>query len=192
MKKIYILLGHPDKETFSGALADVYEKGAKGKGHEVRRANIGDLEFDPILHKGYKEIQELEPDLVRVQEDISWADHIVIVYPNWWITMPAILKGLFDRMFLPGFAFRFNKETKKIDRLLRGKSARVIIVSGTYRPFVIRMKFGNYSNEISRGILGFGGVAPVRITTFGPSEHCSDGTRKKWIQKVSDLGERGI
>jgi NAD(P)H dehydrogenase (quinone) len=88
-KKVFILLGQEDKETLCGMLADAYEQGAKAAGHEVRRANIGDLHFDPILHKGYKVIQELEPDLKRVQEDITWSEHFVLIYPTWWSMMPA-------------------------------------------------------------------------------------------------------
>ena len=192
MRKIFILLGHSDKDTYSGALADSYEKGAIEAGHEIRRTNLGDITFDPVLHKGYKEIQTLEPDLIAVQENIKWANHFVIVYPNWWNTMPALLKGMFDRMFLPNFAFHIDKKTKKIDKLLAGRSARVIIVSGTYHPFYIRFKFGDFTNEIKRGILKFSGFSPVRVTTFGPIEHCSDAKREKGRKYVYNLGKRGI
>jgi len=191
-KKIYILLGHPDCDTLSGYLADSYGKGAREAGHEVRRTNICDVKFDPILHYGYKKIQELEPDLVKVQKDFKWADHVVILYPNWWCTMPAILKGLFDRMFLPGFAFRFSKEKPgEWTPLLTGKTAHVIVTAGM-SPLKVRFKFGDFTNELSRGILGFAGFDPVQITTFGPSERASEKKKESWLKKVENFGKRAI
>ena len=105
--KIFILLGHTDPATLSGAFADSYEKAAREAGHDIRRQNIGEMRFDPILHAGYKAIQELEPDLKAFQDNVRWAEHLVIVYPTWWSSMPALLKGLFDRAWLPHFAFIF-------------------------------------------------------------------------------------
>lgn len=190
MKKILVLLGNPDNDSFSGKLASTYAESARESGHSVEVINIGDLHFDPILHKGYKEIQELEPDLLMVQERVNWADHLVFVYPNWWCTMPALLKGLFDRMWLPGFAFNFDKVEKKLIKRLKGKTARVIIVAGTHSPFATWWKYGDYTNEIAHGILGFAGVK-AKVSAFGPSEKVSEKILEGWVKKVEKLGTKG-
>lgn len=188
-KKILVLLGNPDTKSYSGSIADAYETGAKEAGHEVERVNISDMHFDPILHQGYKEIQELEPDLKRMQDLWRWADHIVIIYPNWWVTMPAALKGMFDRMYLPGFAFNFDKATKKVIQRLKGKSARVIVIAGTHSPFMTWLKYGDFTNEIVHGILGFAGVK-AKATVFGPSDKVGDKRRAEWIASVYALGKQ--
>lgn len=190
MKKILIFLGNPDTSSYSGRLADSYEGAAKHSGFETRRLNIGDMQFDPVLHQGYKEIQQLEPDLRYFQESVQWADHIVFVYPNWWCSMPAKMKGLFDRSWLPGFAFNFDKETKKLIKRLTGKTARVIIVAGSHSPFMTWWKFGDYTNEISHGILGFAGIR-TKVTAFGPTEKVSALTLDRWAEELARLGSRG-
>ncbi len=190
MKKILILLGNPDAESFSGELATVYEDAARGAGHEVMRVNIGDMTFDPILHKGYRAIQELEPDLLDMQDKWRWADHIVISYPNWWCTMPAILKGMFDRMYLPGFAFNFEKPSGKLIQRLKGKTARVIVTAGNHSPFMTWLKFGDCTNEIVHGILGFAGIK-ARVSTFGPCDHATDVHKTKWKKQIATLGKCG-
>ena len=188
-KKIVLILGHPDADTYSGNMADHYQVGAEDSGHEVRRLNIGDMQFDPVLHKGYKEIQHLEPDLQYAQESVRWADHVVVVYPNWWCAMPAKLKGMFDRMWLPGFAFNFNKETKQIDKHLKGKTGRVIILSGSHSPLSAWWHFGDYSNEIQYGIMEFAGIR-TNVSSFGPTERVDDERRGKWLKEVEDLGKK--
>lgn len=191
MKKILVFLGHPTKDSYTGKLADSYESGAREAGFDVLRINIGELTFDPILHFGYKEIQQLEPDLKMVQEKINWADHVVFIYPNWWITMPAIMKGMFDRMWLPGFAFNFDKQTRKLIQRLNGKTGRVIIVAGTHSPFKTWWKFGDFTNEISHGILGFAGIT-TKVSAFGPSEKVTPDVLERWAGKVKKLGKLGI
>ena len=195
-KKIVILLGHPDtEEILSKDLADAYEKEALVAGCEIQRFNLAEMQFDPVLHKGYKVIQELEPDLRKLQEAIRWCDHFVLVYPTWWASMPALLKGLFDRMWLPAFAFHMRKKkdgTQALGwkKLLKGKTARVIVLSGS-RPILIYLFFGDYTNEICRGILGFAGMR-VRLTRVGPTQDCTENMRTHWCQKIGRLGKRGI
>lgn len=188
-KKILVLLGHPNSDTFSGAIARTYAAAAAEADHDVVQVNLGEIGFDPILHKGYKEIQELEPDLVQLQNQFKEADHIVIVYPNWWCTMPALLKGLFDRFWLPGFAFNFDKETRKQIKLLKGKTARVIIMSGTHSPFRTWWKFGDFTNEIQYGILEFAGIK-TKVSAYGPCEQASDACKERWLAEIALLGKR--
>lgn len=190
-KKILIICGHPDHNSYTGAVLDTYEESAIKAGHEVVRCNLGELHFDPILHHGYKEVQPLEPDLETVQRAIIECDHLVIGYPNWWCTMPAILKGLFDRIWLPGFAFNFDHENMKIVRLLGGRTARVYVLSGTNSPLKNWWQYGDFTNEIEYGILGFAGFK-TKLTVFGPTEHTSDNQREQWLKKVAKDGEAGV
>lgn len=188
-KKILVFLGHSDRETTCGAFADAYEQGARESGYEVRRVNIGDLSFDPILHKGYKVIQELEPDLLKLQDDFRWADHIALFYPNWWGTMPAILKGLFDRFYIPGFAFKFYKDKLGWQKLLKGRTGRVFINMDS-SPMLSRIFFGDNSNEIRSAILGFAGIK-THVTKVGPLKNISLAKKEAWKKKIYEMGKRG-
>jgi len=194
-KKIVLLLGHPNPgPTLSGEMALLYETAAKAAGHEVRRFNVGEMKFDPILHLGYKAIQPLEPDLIALQEAIKWCDHFVIIYPNWWCTMPALLKGMFDRMWLPAFAFsmRKNKQGRLTigwKKLLKGKTARVFVLSGSH-PLLLWLFFGDYTNEIKKGILWFAGFK-VKLSLMGPSDQAPEWLKNDWRRKAARLGKWG-
>lgn len=188
MKKVFILLGHPDKDTLNGTLACEYERGATDAGHDVRRQNLGDMKFDPVLHFGYKVEQELEPDLLAFQENVRWCNHFVVIYPSWWSTMPALLKGLIDRVWLPGFAFKFTHEFwwKK---LLKGKSASMIITSDTI-PFIQRLIFGDTTNELKKGVLWFAGFSPICVHKFGYIKHTGLWRRNYIKNRVYKLGRK--
>lgn len=191
-KKIFVLLGHPDSDTLNGALFDAYIKGAKKGKHSVRSARIGDLKFDPMLHKGYKEIQKLEPDLLRVQRDIQWADHVVCIFPTWWTTVPALLKGLVDRIFLPGFGFKFHKNGMGWDKLLTGRSGRIITTM--MAPYAVhRLMYGSPGiRTMKDGTFGFCGIKPTRVTVVDRvSDKKSEAFYKKWLDKIESLGMKG-
>ncbi|MDY0103006.1 MAG: NAD(P)H-dependent oxidoreductase [Lentimicrobium sp.] len=190
MRKILIVLGHPVKDTFSGLLYNSYRDGAISAGAEVKDLVIRDLNFELNFSAGYRGNQELEPDLVQAQQLILWADHIVIIFPNWWSTFPALLKGFIDRTFLPGFAFKYRKGSLLWDKLLTGRSARLIITMDAppWYYWLVYRRPG--TNAMKRGILEFCGIRPVRVTTIGSLKVSSDQKRQKWLEKVYRLGTK--
>lgn len=188
-KKVLIILGHPNKETFCGSLAAAYKSGALSAGAEVKEICISDLEFDPILHRGYKEIQELEPDLLKSQELIKWAEHLVFIYPTWWATMPALLKGFLDRVFLPGFAFKYRENSAFWDKYLTGKSARLITTmdAPAWYNFLV---YGNAGQKaMKRGTLQFCGIKPVKVTTIGGVKAMKKEQLTGWLAKAEEFGK---
>lgn len=187
-KRILVILGHSSEDSFCGALAQSYAKGAEASGNEVRSISLGKLRFDPILHDGYAKIQELEPDLVVAQEVIAWAQHIVFVYPIWWGSIPALLKGFFDRIFLPGFAFKLRKGSLMVDGLLAGRSAHLLVTMDTppwYFRWIYRMP-GH--NQMKRTILEFCGIKPVIVTNFGPVKDSKPKARERWLSQAFAYG----
>ncbi|MEX1026396.1 MAG: NAD(P)H-dependent oxidoreductase [Candidatus Paceibacterota bacterium] len=190
IRNVYLLVGHPNSDaTFCSAVANAYEQGAREQGYTVVRQDLARLDFDPILHKGYEEKQELEPDLKRVQENIKWADHIVLIYPNWWATMPALLKGMFDRIWLPGFAFRFNMFSWRM--LLKGRTGRVIITLDNH-PWMAFLLFGDFTNEIQSVLFEFAGIRPTDISTFGSLKFRSHKSKQRLLTKAYRMGRRAL
>ncbi|GAA5032980.1 NAD(P)H dehydrogenase [Marivirga lumbricoides] len=188
--KILIINGHPDKESFNFALAEAYKKGALSSGAEIREISIRDLQFEPNLQFGYRKRTELEPDLLEAQSKIKWADHLVWVYPVWWGSLPAIMKGFIDRTLLPGFAFQKREDSLWWDKYLTGKTARII--STMDQPaWYYRLIYRQPSNyAMKKTILEFCGIKPVRITNIGPIRHSKTTFRDKWLRKVERLGQR--
>ena len=187
-KKIYILAGHPDTESMCNNLAYAYAHGAELSGNEVRVTKLSEMKFDPILHKGYRVIQELEPDLKKFQEDVKWCEHFVIIYPSWWSTMPALVKGLFDRSWIPGFAYKFLPSGLGWRRLLKGRTARVFVTSDSH-PLVARFLFGDNTNEIQDGILWFAGFKASH-TKRSQEKKITEEKKQQWYKKFESYGKR--
>jgi putative NADPH-quinone reductase len=188
MKKILIINGHPDKESLCTEFAKSYKAGAEKSSADCTLINLIDLNFDPILYYGYRKRTELEPDLLKVQQDILNADHLVFVYPTWWGTYPALLKGFIDRVFLPKFAFEYRDNSLFWDKLLKGKSARLIVTMDTPKWYYSLVYRSPGHNSMRKGILKFCGINPVTITVFGPIKTSDDSKRKNWISKIEKLG----
>jgi putative NADPH-quinone reductase len=184
-----VLQGHPDPSPsrFCHALAESYAAGARANGHEIRLINIGSLEF-PILRTRQEWESGPTPDAIRrCQDDVVWAEHIVIVFPLWLGALPALLKAFLEQLFRPGFAFSGTLGPGGA-KPLKGRSARVIVTMGMPALFY-RWFFGAHSlRSLERNILKFCGIGPVRDTIVGTVESGGDERHRRWLETMRALG----
>ena len=195
-KRILIIDGHPDSraERFVHALADAYHDGARAEGNEERKVSIGVLDFPLLRRPEDFQSEATVPEAIRAcQESISWAEHLVIVFPLWHGTLPALLKGFLEQVLRPGFAFAYAPQGRGFPRkLFANKSAQVIVTMGM--PAVIfRWYFGAHGvKSLQRGILEFCGFRPVRATLIGAVGSMSAQCRTTWLNRVRKLGRSGL
>jgi putative NADPH-quinone reductase len=188
-RKITIINGHPNKDSFNFGIAKAYKEGAEQSGAKVRELTISDLDFNPNLKFGYQKRTELEPDLLGAWETIKWADHLVWIHPVWWGGLPAVMKGFIDRLFLPGMAFSYRKDSIFWDKHLTGKSAR-IITTLDQPGWTYRLLFGRPSvNQLRKSTLQFCGINPVKVTYIGIIKTSDEKKRDKWLNKITKLGQ---
>jgi putative NADPH-quinone reductase len=190
-KRITIIQGHPDSSSrhFGHALADEYANGARDSGFDVRKVDVAQLEFPILRSKEEFEKGALPAALREAADAIAWADHLVIVYPLWLGSMPALLKGFFEQVFRPGVAFEYQSGGKMPKKLFAGKTARVIVTMGMpailYRWFF----FAHSLRSLQRNILKFCGISPVKATLIGHVEGLRPEQRTTWVDNVRRLGE---
>lgn len=188
-RRILVLDGHPDPDDkrFCHALADAYAGAATTAGHEVRRTDLSGLVFPDLVSRDDWETAPAPPDILAVQQDIAWAQHVVIIHPLWLGSMPARLKALFEQVFRPGFAFGQRERTIGVGRL-KGRTARVIVTMGM-PAFVFRgFYFAHALTAFRRNILEFVGIGPTRATLIGNVEGISDAECRQWLARIGSLG----
>ncbi|MEM8895280.1 MAG: NAD(P)H-dependent oxidoreductase [Bacteroidota bacterium] len=191
-KKVLVINGHPDPLSFNRALSEAYVKGASTMDNNIEVLNIGELAFNPNLAFGYREKTELEPDLLKAIDLIKSADHLVWVFPMWWYGYPALMKGFIDRTFLPGVFFKYQKGKAFPEKLLKGKTGRIIITADTVRWYDHWFMHSPAIQQFKKGTLEFCGVSPVKVSYFAVIKDSTPAQREKWLQKAETLGSKVI
>jgi putative NADPH-quinone reductase len=189
-RRITILQGHPDPggRRFGHALARAYEDGASSAANEVRMIDLARLDI-PFLRTQEEWRKPAPPrGLAEAQAAIKWAEHLVLFFPLWLGTMPALVKAFLEQTLRPGFALGLEGGWKP---LLRGRSARVVVTMGM-PAFVYRTLFGSHGVKgLELGVLRVCGVRPIRHTLIGNVEGCGDEKRRIWLAKLGALGCAG-
>lgn len=190
MKNILIINGHPAEDSYSAALANAYLQGATKGNFNVKSTSVRDLNFNPNLKYGYKKRMAMEPDIENAINQMKEADHIVWVFPLWWQSTPALLKGFIDRTFLPGIAYDM-RDRKLPKKLFKGKTSRMIVTSDTPMWYGTLFLKNPAINQFKKGTLNFTGINPVKVTYISPIKNSSDKFREEWINRVNMIGMSG-
>ena len=190
MTRVAIIQGHPDPAAthFGHALAQAYAGTALAAGHEVKQIQVAALEF-PLLRTEQEWRSAAPPaSLAEAQRVIAWAGHLLIVFPLWMGDMPAVLKAFFEQVLRPGFALGESKPGRLPAKLLKGRSARVMVTMGM-PAFFYRLYYRSHSvKSLRRNILGLCGIAPVRTSMVGLVGVA--GSREKWLRQAAALGRK--
>jgi putative NADPH-quinone reductase len=190
-KHILIIDAHPDpsRDRLVHALVDKYASAAEASGHLTQVVRLCDLDF-PWLRSA-KEFAAQPPGVIRSQQEhLRWADHLVIVYPLWLGSMPALLKAYLEQVLRPGFAFGPKRARGLPNKLLIGKSARIVVTMGMPSLFYQLYYRSHSVRSLARNILGFVGFKPVRVTLIGNVEGNAQ-ARKSSIESLQALARRG-
>jgi putative NADPH-quinone reductase len=188
--QVLIIHANEDKNSFCAALANSIYRGCIAAQNPCNIIHIADINFDPILHKAYKYHTPPEPDVLEIQQQIKKSSHVVLVFPIWWGTYPALFKGFIDRVFVPDFAFKYNAKGHGHQKLLKGKQAALVCTMDTphwYYRYVYKRE-AYYA--VKKSLLEFCGFSKIKYMQCSRLKKSTKRQREKWIKKAFKLGLR--
>lgn len=179
--RVMVTIDHPWKQSFNYAILNAVTHILQEAGHEVDTLLLNDENFDPVLHTeelaGYRFGQYLDPKVGEYQRRIAQAQHLIYIFPVWWEVMPALLKGFFDKVFLPEWAFT---EAEAAPLLAHITGATVITTMGAPRPI-----YTSVEPVVCKGILEFCGVQQTRWFNLCEVGTCTPEARTAFLDEIS-------
>ncbi len=186
-KRIFIWVAHPKAGSLNAALADRYAKGAAAKGAEVRTMALSEMELGDDL-SGLARGRAEAPDLAQWQDNVTWANHIMIVHPYWWGAMPSKAKAVLDAALLSGFAYKYHARGMGWDQLLKGRTGDAIITSDT-PPLLDTLLYHSPGRRVIRNqVMKFIGVKPRKIVQLGSVKLAAPSKIARWLDKAEAMG----
>ncbi|MEQ8199923.1 MAG: NAD(P)H-dependent oxidoreductase [Syntrophomonadaceae bacterium] len=181
--QVMVIYAHPNPRSFNAAIAAVVREEAKKKGARVKFKDLYAMNWDPVLRgrdfEGYQS-GNLPADIKTEQDDLLWADSVIMIAPVWWTGVPAILKGYIDRVFSNGFAFEYTKTGSK--GLLTGKKGLLITTSGADEETALQ---GTMIDTIRRSavnsVFGFCGFSVYKYKNFFAVPRSTDQQRTEML-----------
>lgn len=196
--KTLIIYNHPYEGSFCNAILKAVQRGLKKGGHTCKVINLDKDNFDPVMRakdlKAFAELgrgiesalMNLDPTVFRYKKKLEWADHIVMIFPIWWMSMPAMMKGFVDKVIFPGVAYDMDNG-RLVSRLASLKQVTVISTMNTPAD-IYRDMFGNsLEGSLIKGTFNQIGVHDAEWISFNMVKQVGTEVREQWL---ADLEER--
>ncbi len=188
--KVLVIYAHPSPTSFNHAVLESFTQGLQSKGHAVEVLDLYAKGFNPMLTTGdLASFQgaEVPADISAEQERVSRAEALAFIYPLWWSSMPAVLKGWIDRVFSMGYAYDFGAEGPI--GLLKHKKVLLITTCGADQT---QMEQSGIQKAIQMttdiGIFAFTGIPEIRHEFFYNVVQTDPSTREQYLKNASAFG----
>jgi NAD(P)H dehydrogenase (quinone) len=188
--KVLVVFCHPVETSYNAEIHRVAVETLKQAGHEVADLDLYAVGFNPVLSRAerldYHDLSKNRAGVETYVAQLQWAEALVFVYPTWTYGLPAMLKGWFDRVMLPGVSFRLGEDGIARPNLQHLK--RVVGISTYGRPWwVATFLMGNppRKNIVRYFRLVTGGRARVSFMAHYDMNRSTDTTRAAFLAKVA-------
>ena len=192
--KILVILAHPDKTSFNYAVAETAVATLTANGYEIVLHDLYREKFPPVIPA--REIPRgasLPKIISRHCKDITEADGIIIVHPNWWGQPPAILKGWIDRILRPGVAYTFAEGDKGDGKLTGLLKAATVLVFTTSNMLAARETdlYGNPLETLwQNNMLVSCGAGNFYRKNFGVIITSTLKQRQAWLEEAAAITDK--
>lgn len=198
-RRILVIIGTPLAGSLNHALAHAYADAAGAAGAEVRVIDLAAaaVPAHPSIRAEVRlprtaEDAPLPQEVAQHIADVDWADHLAVFFPQWWGATPAALKAWIDRVFVSGFAFRYRPEGRLWDKLLTGRTARIVMTmdspawwnSWVYRDAAVR--------TLRAATLEYCGISVRGVTRLSEVRHRADASRERWVRNMAAHGTADV
>lgn len=183
---VLVVYAHPNPESFNSAIRKTVEEYLKERGLAFEVRDLYTMGFNPILSTQdflAFERGEVPEDIKREQELIREAKTLVFIFPMWWYSFPAILKGYIDRVFSHGFAYK--EENGDVVGLLKGKRALILCTLGGSEENY--QDFARCLENTFKATFEFCGIEVPLVKFFYAVPYVSDEVRKGYLEEVKLL-----
>lgn len=193
--KTLIVYNHPHEGSFCSSIREAVENGLKTGNHEYKVIDLDKDGFDPVMRSkdlkafvtagkvGEDGLEDVDPLVLRYMKMMRWAEQIVMIFPIWWMTTPAMTKGFIDKVIFPGIVYKM--EGGKLVSMLSSLKQVTIITTMNTPSEVYHDVFGNsLEGSLIKGTFNQIGIHDIRWISLNMVKQCGDEKRWVWLDEI--------